>query len=58
MAENYCMSIFEYDQEKHYRQLELDAIETGMERGMRQGMQQGLLDLLEEKGDIPAGLRE
>ena len=69
-AEVKCMSIFEYNQEEHFRQLELDAIEVGLEKGLQQGLQRGLqqgkkqgkadaiIELLNDLGAVPDELQE
>jgi len=56
-AEVMSMSIFEYDQEKHFRQIaeenRADGWEEGRKTGHREGKISGIIELLAEFGPIP-----
>ncbi len=60
-AEVKSMSIFEYNEEEHIRQVELDAMEMGMKRGMEQGLHKGkmeaILELLADLGTVSDALK-
>ena len=69
-AEAIKMSIYEYDEEDHKRILREEGREEGWEEGRKEGKIEGriegkiegkaesVLELLEELGSVPAGLRE
>ena len=61
-AEVIAMSIFEYNEEEEMKKIRADEFsvgrETGKEEGKAEGKAEFVLDLLENLGEIPDGLRE
>ena len=65
-AEVIAMSIFEYNEEEEMKKIRADEFSVGRETGKAEGKEEGkaegkaefVLDLLENLGEIPDGLRE
>ena len=52
------MSIFEYNKEEEMKKIRADEFSIGKDAGKAEGKAEDVLDLLEDLGEIPIGLRE
>ena len=61
-AEVIAMSIFEYNKEEEMKKIRADEFSIGKDAGKTEGKAEGkaeyVLDLLEDLGEVPVGLRE
>jgi len=57
-AEVIAMSIFEYNKEEEMKKIRADEFSIGKDAGKAEGKAEDVLDLLEDLGEIPVGLRE
>ena len=57
-AEVIAMSIFEYNKEEEMKKIRADEFRIGKDAGKTEGKAEYVLDLLEDLGEIPVGLRE
>ena len=57
-AEVIAMSIFEYNKEEEMKKIRADEFSIGKDAGKAEGKAEDVLDLLEDLGEIPIGLRE
>ena len=57
-AEVIAMSIFEYNKEEEMKKIRADDFSIGKDAGKAEGKAEDVLDLLEDLGEIPVGLRE
>ena len=57
-AEVIAMSIFEYNKEEEMKKIRADEFRIGKDAGKAEGKAEDVLDLLEDLGEIPIGLRE
>mgnify|MGYP001068284733 FL=1 len=57
-AEVIAMSIFEYNKEEEMKKIRADEFSIGKDAGKTEGKAEYVLDLLEDLGEIPVGLRE
>lgn len=57
-AEVKNVSIFEYDEEQHMRQVREEGVEEGLTKGIVEGKIEAILELLEEFGTLPADLKK
>ena len=61
-AEVIAMSIFEYNKEEEMKKIRADEFRIGKDAGKTEGKAEGkaeyVLDLLEDLGEVPVGLRE
>lgn len=57
-AEVIAMSIFEYNKEEEMKKIRADEFSIGKDAGKAEGKAEYVLDLLEDLGEIPVGLRE
>lgn len=52
------MSIFEYNKEEEMKKIRADEFRIGKDAGKTEGKAEYVLDLLEDLGEVPVGLRE
>ena len=57
-AEVIAMSIFEYNKEEEMKKIRADEFRIGKDAGKTEGKAEYVLDLLEDLGEVPVGLRE
>ena len=57
-AEVIAMSIFEYNKAEEMKKIRADEFSIGKDAGKAEGKAEDVLDLLEDLGEIPVGLRE